>query len=285
MKHFLWFGGFFLVVFLGDRVGGYVLKTQVKNSQFRYSRLYAQRAEAEILLLGNSRGLGFYQPTIEEKTGQSTFNFSYNGLPMHVGAAMVMDYFEQYPMPKKLIIDVTLCDRENKELTTGFSNFLEVSPRLNAIIRNQIPDHWWGTQVSALMRYNNEIFQRILYYRNRNDEDWLLDRQITEGIQANVANQNYELPTDPWYLQELADLTALAKAKDIQVFLVVSPYYPNFEVKNLEIFKSNIETATQMTVHDFSKSIQDPSLFGDFLHINKAGSTVFIDLLKQQGIL
>jgi len=60
------------------------LEQMTKRSNFRYSRMYYQNADAEILLLGNSRGLMFYQPEVEKLTNKKSFNFSYNGLIQEV---------------------------------------------------------------------------------------------------------------------------------------------------------------------------------------------------------
>ena len=69
MKHLLWFSGFLTLLLAGDRLGGLLLQRQVDASLFRYSRLYRGEAGADLLFVGNSRGLTFYQPFIEEKTG------------------------------------------------------------------------------------------------------------------------------------------------------------------------------------------------------------------------
>ena len=93
MKHLIWYLAFIALLFVGDRIGGLFLHTRVYDSQFRYTRLY-RREVADILLLGNSRGLTFYQPYIEEITGLRTCNLSYNGLPMDAAKCLALDYFD-----------------------------------------------------------------------------------------------------------------------------------------------------------------------------------------------
>jgi len=83
--------------------------------------MYQGKAAADILLVGNSRGLIFYQPYIEEITGKSTFNVSYNGMPIDLGQTLVEDYFANYKAPETMILDVTMCDRENTKLISGFN--------------------------------------------------------------------------------------------------------------------------------------------------------------------
>jgi len=285
MKHFFWFAAFFILLFAGDRLGGYFLQRQVDGSQFRYSRLYGGRAACDILLVGNSRGLTFYQPYMEEKTGNSTFNLSYNGLPMDLANALIEDYVDQYPPPKMLLIDITICDRTNDELLTGFLAYSTYSPRLSALIRTKQAKIWWAGRVSSLFRFNNEIFQRALYYRSRSDADWLLDRVISPKLAASAAENAYDLEPQPYLVQQLAASVRAAQAKGVAVHLVIGPYFPGFQVKNLDQFKSAVEEATGLTVYDYRAALPDPSLFGDYMHANKNGAMRYIDLLLGDGVL
>jgi hypothetical protein len=88
-------------------------------------------------------------------------------------------------------------------------------------------------------------------------------------------------------LPALKRILDLAKAKNVKVQLVVNPYYPPFADKmiNLEDFISKVEKATGMKVHNFSKAIKEEMGFGDYQHLNKYGSRLYIDLLVQDGIL
>ena len=52
--------------------------------------MYRGDAPSDVLLIGNSRGLIFYQPYLEKRLGIKTFNLSYNGLP-----ANLMDVFNE----------------------------------------------------------------------------------------------------------------------------------------------------------------------------------------------
>lgn len=285
MKHALWLLAFLLILFSGDRLAGHFLQKQVEKSQFRYSRLHQGEAGADILLVGNSRGLTFYQPYIEEVTGKKTFNFSYNGLPMDVAKVLVLDYFDRYPAPQKMILDITMCDRENDELLTGFLTYSGKSNRLDTLIHNKLPKVWWGGQVSALFRYNNEIFQRALFHRNKTDKDWLLDRVIAPQLAAEVRSNAYDLEIHPYLIEQLKETVAAALAKGVAVELVISPYFPDFQVKNLDSLKNAAEQATGLTVRDFRSALSDAADFGDFMHANKKGSLKYIDLLKKDGVL
>lgn len=284
MKKAFWYLLLLAVVFAGDRAGGYVLGNQALQSQFRYGRLYRGEAAASVLLLGNSRGLTFYQPYIEQITGKTTFNLSYNGLPMDAANALVLDYLDRYPAPGNLLIDITTCDRENDALIAGFLPYSSSSGRLDALIQRKLPKVWWGSKVSTLFRFNNELFQRALFYRNQSDKDWLLDRIIPAALAQQASANSYDLDISPYLMQQLKETVDAAQSKGVRVALVISPYFPGFPVKNLDSLKQEAERATGLPVHDYRAALSDPSCFGDFMHPNKKGSTLYLDLLQRDGL-
>jgi hypothetical protein len=119
-KHFTWIISCLLLAFLADRAMGLYLNKITNESQFRYSRLYHSAENADILFVGNSRGLSFYQPEVERITQQSTINLSYNGLPADLAKVLVMDYLDRHTPPKLMVIDATICDRYNENLKANF---------------------------------------------------------------------------------------------------------------------------------------------------------------------
>jgi len=290
MKHLLWYLAFFAFLFIGDRIAGFLLQKQAASSQFRYSRLYSRLGEADILLLGNSRGLTFYQPYIEEITGLTTCNLSYNGLPMDAAKCLLLDYhdlmhFDGTKKPETWLIDITMCDRENDELLAGFLMYTHRSRHLDTLIYNKLPKVWWGGQVSWLFRYNNEIFQRTLAYQNKSDQDWLLDREIPKSLSDEVSKHSFNLEIHPYLIQNLKETVVLAQQSNIRVALIIGPYFPGFQVKNLDALKFEVEKTTGLSVHDYRAALSDPTDFGDFMHPNKKGSMKYMELLKRDGVL
>ena len=289
MKHLLWYCFFALLLLAGDRIGGYFLRDKALHSEFRYGRLYRRAAAADVLLLGNSRGLCFYQPYIEEITGRSTCNLSYNGLPMNAAKCLTLDFldlknFEWDLKPQQILIDITLCDRDNPALLPGFLPYLDRSKHLDTLLKNQLPKVWWGAKVSHLFRFNHEVFQRSLYYQNRSDEDWLLDREIAPDVAAEASKNSYDLDIQPHLIRQLAETVSLARRAGWNVQLLISPYFPGFTVKNLDLLKAEVEKATGLPVYDYHAAILDPAAFGDYMHLNKKGSIQYLDLLKKDGV-
>ena len=287
MKKALWIPALLLFFFIGDRVGGYILKQLVAKSEFRYSRLYTGKAKSDIVLLGNSRGLIFYQPYIEEITGQKTLNLSYNSLPIDMGQVLVEDYLERYGAPKKLIIDVTMCDRTNTQLVTGFSPYSSYSRSMDQLIKSASKNSWIAGKLSHLFRFNGEVFQRTLNYLGKSDKDWLIDRVISDHMQENATLESVvELKTTPERLASLQQLIVVAERKGTEVELLVNPYYPPYaeRMTSLGPFIQQIEAATNKKVKNYALALQLTEGFGDYQHLNKKGSKQYLALLAEDGV-
>jgi len=288
LKKAYWIPLLIALAFAGDRIGGYILGQLVDNSQFRYSRLYNGSAEADILMVGNSRGLMFYQPYIEEITEKSTFNLSYNAMPMNLGQVFVEDYLELYPIPKKLLIEVTCIDRLNNPLISEMNTYSPYSERLDQLILDTLPTTGYGGRFANLYRYNSEVFYRSLNYINQSDENWLLDREINDYmIQQGKNLPAYTIDIPEGLLESLKNTVKVAKENNLEVELIVAPYFKLFKDKitNMPQFIETVSTATGLPVRDYSDAIEDRKHFGDYQHVNKSGAKMFLDLLQKDGVL
>jgi hypothetical protein len=289
MKKFLWIIALIAVVFIGDRVGGMLLQKLVDISQFRYSRLYRGEAKADLLLVGNSRGLMFYQPYLEEVTGQKTFNISYNALSIDLAKNLIADQIKINGAPKIMILDITMCDRKNDRLISGFQAYRSHSENLQKLIKERQPKTFYGGVFSHLFRFNSEIFHRALYYENKTDETWLIDRVINEKMIANLEDTDInDFTIKDYLLDNLIETVKLAQNAGVDVKLVVNPYYPLYRTQrmiNIEKTIQRVEAATNLKVHDYSTAISDLKSFGDFQHLNKYGSRLFIDEMVKDGII
>ncbi len=287
LKKGFWIPVCLLIFFIGDRIGGWLLAKTVAKSQFRYARLYQNQGAADILLLGNSRGLIFYQPYIEKITQKKTLNLSYNSLPIDLGRVLVEDYLKKYPAPELLLIDVTMCDRINHQLIAGFSTYSSYSESLDKLIKEKSPTSWYAGKLSHLYRYNSEVYQRTLNYLTKSDENWLTDRVISPTMQQHVAQAEViELTINDYLLQELNALIQAAESKGTRVELLINPYYPPYikRMRSFYDFIGKLEAFTEKKIKDYSHALAATEGFGDYQHLNKKGSQQYIDLLLKDGV-
>ena len=288
-KNIIWVIAVITLAFIGDRIGGFILNKITSVSYFRYSRLYSGQAGCDALLIGNSRGLIFYQPYIEEKTGLTTTNLSYNGMPVELAAPLIKDHIDKNGAPKILILDISLLDkRMDARLSTGFNFYTPYSERLTELLRDSFPNDLYAGKVTNLYRYNSEVFQRALYYLKKSDKDWLLDRVISPTLQEEVEKvDSFNYDFNEKMLTDLKDVVKYAQQKNIKIELVINPYYPPFaeHIYNKRELINAVESATGLKVRDYANSIQDTEGFGDYQHLNKNGARAFIDILIKDGVL
>lgn len=290
MKKAYWIFAVFAVAFLGDRIGGFVLSKITKESQFRYSRLYGSSEGADVLFVGNSRGLSFYQPYCEEKTGLTTANLSYNGMPIDLAVPLVMDYLDRHQPPKVLVMDISLLDsvRMDNKLVFQFNHYSPNSERLSHLLKADFPNDYYAGRLSHLYRHNSEVFQRTFFYWKKSDKDWLLDRVISASMVDDVDTQKaLRFHYSPKMLEKLDEMVKYAQQKGTRVELLVNPYFPAFvtKIENMDSLKIDVSKATGISVRDFSNAVQETEAFGDYQHVNKVGAMRYIDRLIAEGVL
>jgi hypothetical protein len=310
-KPLVWTFAFLILTFAGDRFFGFLCQKLSKKSQFRYSRLYYTHESADILFVGNSRGLTFFQPEVEKLTGLKTMNLSYNGMPADLAKVLIMDYLDNHPAPKMMVVDITLCDRENELLKSSFNLYTSQSQRLTDLIKQNVSTHrpaptslkvdtidvyagkkmYYGGQIFQLYRYNSELFQRVLYHQNTTDKDWLIDRVIGEKAARDTANMtSYPVRMLPQMVAEMKEMIDYAQTKGVEVKLVINPYLPAFAAMPairdsfLTPLKTCVEAQTGLPVRDFSKALMEREDIGDYQHANKKGSTRYMQILKTEGL-
>jgi len=279
---------FILLMFAGDRLLSDALQAVNNKSHFRFSRIYNQTAQSEIVLIGNSRGHTLYQPAIREFTGTNTINLSYNALPVAIANALVADYYDFYAPPKKLVIEVSMLNKTELNVINEFKLYIRNSERIRSVIQSNSRRTATAVSIVNLYSFNTELFHRSLYYLGKDDIDWILDKKINKGMVENrdgIESMTFEITDDR--LKDLSSLVQKAKEKNTEVKLVLAPYYPAYRQKiaNLNSFISTIESKTGLKVHDYSSMITADEFFSDYLHLNKNGSKLFISKLHQDGIL
>lgn len=289
MKKSLWIFATLALALLLDRAGGWVLAKITSESQFRYSRLYKGGEPADVLFVGNSRGLSFFQPYAEEKTGLSTANLSYNGMPIDLAAPLVMDYLDRHPAPKVLVMDISLLDsvRMDNRLAYQFNHYAPFSARLSAILKEKFPNDYYVGRLSQLYRHNSEVFQRTFFYWKKSDKDWLLDRVISPQMVGEVGKQKtLRFHYSPKMVEKLGEMVKYAQQKGAQVELVVNPYFPAFipKIGNLDSLMADVNAATGVSVKNYADAVQETAAFGDYQHVNKAGARLYLDKLYEQGV-
>lgn len=272
-----------------DRAVAYGLGRLVLNSQFRYSRMLNGGVNAEILILGNSRGVnGFYAPDIEAMTGKKVFNLSYNGLSMEGSLLMYKAYLEKNTPPEYLFIEVTSIhlDGAPRELMQLYSftndKFKSEWSKLNS------QEAWLARNLSNVHYFNNEMFLRAVSYLYKNDQNWInrytINTDFAKNFKPTAWMQSEWHRVKDKQVDALLEIIFVAERTNCETILVVTPYLPNY-IEKIEKFNDwvqNVENRLPGKHHivDFSRAIKENQYFADPLHMNINGFEVFKEQLK-----
>lgn len=282
---------FMFVFFSGDRLFSRSLGNAVISSEFRYSRLYRGAAAADILVLGDSRGVhSFFAPGIEEATGLSVVNLSFNGMPMRGSECLLLDYLERHPTPKLVVIEVTSL-RASLDVLDDLRPYVKYSNRLRELYSSLFPASAYGLQVSNLYQYNCEMFYRICYYLGRSDQSWIMTNTVKDDLLASSETQVTSIPLDSPEWKEnsaaLSRICAAAQERKIKLRLVIAPYLPSYRrnIQNWpEVLQSLSESAPGFQIADYSLALNDISEFADRMHLNNRGAETFRSILEQDNL-
>jgi hypothetical protein len=270
------------VIIAGDHLLAVVLRQALVRSQFRFSRLYRGGNDADIVILGDSRGVhSFYAPALEELTGHRVLNLSYNSMSPPVAEAVLLDYLERNRAPRLVVIEVTSAITEGA-LTAELRTYAGMSPRMQALYAANHRVAAAAGRIFWLYPLNSELFLAALHYMRRTDQDWI----FRESMPADVRG-----PRGSWPLVPVAGNAAVLgrmvrtlRARGIEVRLIAAPYAPNKLPSNAAGFASLIAQQTGEPVLDYVGAIDDLDDFADTVHLNERGSRTFLAMLVRDGV-
>ncbi len=278
---------FLVIVFVGDRLGGEILQRVFLGRGFRYAEMYAEKLDAEVAVLGNSRGLHmFHPPAIEEITGKKVANLSFNALPPVTMPVIWEDYLKRHPAPKLLILEVSCISVEDeKGSLERMSVLMDQNPKYGQLIKRRNSTFYWGTQISRLFRYNSSLLWRSLLIGG-SDQSWIMDSELNEEmLNAMVQESDSTLLRVAENAEAIKEVLRIAKEHDIKVKALVAPYYPQYcdRLTDVEEWISWVQEELEVTVEDHSRLLKERGDFADHLHLNAKGARNLAEKLNSIG--
>jgi hypothetical protein len=288
-KRIAWIIIFLMTSFAGDRVVASLFAKVALQSQFRLSLLYKGGQQYDMLILGNSRGVNsFYAPALQEATGKTTLNLSYNGMSADLAEALFMDYLDRNRKPKLLILEISNVSHKS-DLLNDLKLYTTHSERLAKLFRKANANAALWTDVSHVFRSNGEMFLRILYYLNVPDQTWINRYQINSALAQSTRYARSEtLAVIPENLAALKRIINTAQREGIGVRLVLGPYLPAYgeRLVNLQDWIEEVGKGVKSDtpIWDYSTAIKDATAFADREHLNYRGSLILLKELVQDGL-
>lgn len=279
--------------FVLDRACGIVLQQLVKESGFRFSKLYRGVLEADIVVLGNSRAVNaFFVPEMEKQLSQSVFHLGYNGMSTEVCEALFLDYLELNTQPEMLLLEVTNLHVSNGVLK-DLKLFSGMSSRIQALIARDEPSLGAACRITHLYQFNCELFQRVLFYIGKSDRAWINSGLIDPVFASNYVPTQEEqgeclYPTKGLNWEALQRIETVCDERGIELRLIASPYLPEFR-QNLTQYDEWVgqfraELQQSNNFYDLTNVLESSHDYADVLHINRRGSDALLELMIASGV-
>ena len=286
MYKIVWLIALLSCIFLGDRLIAWGFKEIMFKSQFRYSKMYKGGIDADILIIGNSRGVNsFFQPEMEKVLKKEVINMSYNGLRMDVARVLIEDYIRLNKAPEIIVLEASVLTKAYPELIKEFKPYAKPENALFSKLKELYPKEALFSRVSHVFSLNSELYFRSLFYLNKSDQEWINNGIISkEEIAAirDYGGTGFEI--NDQLLKDIIFINNLCKEKGVQLKLILSPYLPAYipKIVNLEDWKREINLSlNDLEIIDHSSIVNGNQNFADWVHLNKEGSVEYINYLNQ----
>ncbi len=289
MKFFKTIIIFLFIFFIGQMIISNVLDSVVSRSSFRITKLYfkTKKMDNKVLCIGDSRGVNsFYSPYIDQKYSTKSYNLSYNGLRMPLVEIFLDDYLKNHKIPKIVFIEIS--SLFNSESTINYSEFniySSKSNKLNARIKSSDESTYLTSAIFPIYRYNSELLYRNIFYLNKkSDQDWINRYTISKELEDEILEMTpFNLQINKKDFNVLKQIIKKLGKKNINVYLFVAPYHPNYltKMKNLNDLIKNIKRVTGASTIDISGFLQNREYFADKIHTNEKGALLISDTLMK----
>lgn len=277
---------FLILVICGDRLIAFTLGRIVGKTKSRYALLYSGQAKADVLVIGNSRGVSaFYTPTLSKNLNAKVINLSENGLSIALVRALLLDYLDNNSTPRLIVIEISNLI-SGEDAVKNFRMFYKSSARIRKLGKQYDSTGFLASRLIHLYSFNNALFWRTLAYRN-GDQGWISHGVFSKTKELEIESLEFALPTEEQGETLKLLLKELAQMK-IETRLVISPYphaYRNHIENWSDWFAGLKNSAGDKPIYDYSMALPLNTDFSDKLHNNKQGSEKFGEILIQDGII
>jgi hypothetical protein len=288
-KKIAFVAGFLALLFVADRLGTAVLSHLVLASNARVSALYDGRVQADVVLIGNSRGVHMASSSEWAKAlCRPVFNLSLNGLDVTTQDVLVRDFLERNPAPKVMVLEISNLFSDTF-VAPEYRPFIAVSDRLSGLVRSR-QDTWFPwLDISHLYRFNTEYLMRALLFLFRGSDQTpeVIGDISAARIDAYLA-EHPRFDVNPKAVPVLASTLEALKAKGVEPVLVLAPYHPaSFRIQDWRaeaLAEVRRDLPADVAIQDWSLALTDDADFADPLHMTPLGRRELATRVSLSGL-
>lgn len=272
-----------------------------------YTTLYAlEKAKDDILVFGTSRASHHYNATIiSEETGMTCFNAGRDEMEIPYTEAL-LNAIVPHHRPKMVILDIGPLELSGdkqvvyERIGAALMPFNAKYKAFDSVIAKASKLELWKTKLSKIYPYNSKIgsafqnsYTNIGHHSEQGYEPLYKTIDTTVYKKSIWKDMDKNLPVHPDYLVTLDNIIATAKANNIKLVIVISPFYFYNDFSKLDSYNSLKQIAAQhpeVTLLDFTNDPQftgQPLLFNDDVHLNDSGAAIYtrkvVEQLREKG--
>lgn len=283
-----------LLVFLLDLVLGSLLKYFYFNekSGLHYRTTYSiNHVVSDVLAYGSSRANHHYDSRVFEKTLNKTFyNTGRDGNFIFYQTAVLKSQLQRFS-PKVAILDFSGTFEYKEEDYDRLSSLLPYYESGDTTIKDIVDmrsPFEWIKNLSKIYPYNSSLITILvgnLEFNNSRAIDYngYVPQYKTweKKIQYKEKLEYYE--KDKNKIEKLEEFIKLCKTNKIDLFIVYSPIYYNYNKDYTLELLNQICEQEGVYFFDFSKQktfLTEKALFSDPTHLNNKGATLFSKMLS-----
>ncbi|MGZ8997140.1 MAG: hypothetical protein ACXW3P_11740 [Rhodospirillales bacterium] len=288
-KKFAFVISFIALLFVADRILAEALFQVVMKSNLRLSMAYDGRAEADVVIIGNSRGV--HMASSQEWAQvlcRPVFNLSLNGLDVISQDALVRDFLERNPPPKIMVFEISNLFVDEM-ITPQLRPFMSGSDRLAALVRSNQTTVFPWLDISHLYRFNSELLLRALLFLLRpSDQTPEAIGSISPARIDVYLSRRPRFDVNPQAVPVLASTLEALKAHGVEPVLVLAPYHPeafrisDWRAEALAEVRAGLPAG--VPIQDWSLALPDDASFADPLHMSPAGRHALAGQLALFGL-
>jgi hypothetical protein len=273
--------GFLALLFAADRGMAEVLARLVKQSNLRVSMLYSGRVHADVVIIGNSRGVHLASSADWAKTlCRSVFNLSLNGLDVATQDVLLRDLLERNPAPKYVVIEISSLFSDTFT-APQLRPFIGESDRLAALIRSGKTTIFPWLDISHLYRFNTEYLLRAMLFMLRaSDQTPEATGHISEARIAAYLAEHPRYDVNAKAVAVLASTVEALKGHGVEPVLVLAPYHPaafrlhDWRAEALAEVRRRLPD--NVAIYDWSLALEADAAFADPLHMTPEGRRALV---------
>jgi len=270
MKKFLFrLSVFCILTFAAQYITYFAIKKALdKKSQFRLTR-YFRAPKHKYFVIGNSRGLN----SINEKYANETLkidliNLSVNGEP-YKNALNILDDINERNKNSVIFLEITCLNKNYFD--HSYSYYISDSKILRKAYAGKTYN-WLH-----LLRLNNELFLRNIYYLKKSDNDGINKNTITKNMIDHIKiDSSFRInDNEGIYLNRLTTLQKICDDHGNKLIFFLTPFYPEY-LSKITDYNSTIQfmnvNKTKFNFVNLNNIKLPDYMFADRIHTNYKGS-------------